>query len=253
MPAPLISIIMPTFNVERFISESLSSITQQTYTHWELLVTDDCSSDGTNRILDRWAQGDSRIDRIALTSNGGPAAARNASIDRARGEFLAFLDADDLWLPDKLQTQVEFMNEHAVDFSFTPYEVISESGAASQIVMDERSPRRVGYRDLLLKRATMGCSTVMVRRSIVGALRNPGLRQGQDYAFWLSILRKGIVAHRLDRALTRYRKVPGSVSANKLRKARRLWQIYRDLEQLPATTAAWYFANYAVRFLMART
>jgi teichuronic acid biosynthesis glycosyltransferase TuaG len=244
---------MPTFNVERFVSESLASVTQQIYTHWELLVTDDGSIDGTNRILDRWARDDSRIDRVELTNNGGPAAARNASIDRARGEFLAFLDADDLWLPDKLQTQVQFMNEHAVDFSFTPYEVISESGAASQIVMDERSPRRVGYRDMLLKRATMGCSTVMVRRSIVGALRNPGLRQGQDYAFWLSILRQGVVAHRLDRALTRYRKVPGSVSANKLRKARRLWQIYRDLEQLPATTAAWYVANYAVRFLMART
>lgn len=245
--APLVSIIMPAFNAERFVSCSIESVAQQTYVRWELLVTDDASTDGTHAALERWAAQDPRIKPVSLRRNAGAAHARNASIERASGDFLAFLDSDDLWSPNKLEAQVTFMQTRGIDFSFTPYVIISEDGVASRVVVDKTTPLRVTYEDMLRKRATMGCSTVMVRRSSVGSLRMPNLRQGQDYAFWLSILRTGVVAHRLDVELTKYRKVAGSISANKLVKARRQWQIYRKLERLPLTTSMWCFFNYAVR------
>lgn len=252
MAEPLVSVIMPTFNAERFVSESIASVANQVYTKWELLVTDDASADRTPDIVEHWVGSERRINYVRLPSNGGAAAARNACIDRARGEFVAFLDADDLWLPDKLRLQIEFMERHGADFSFTPYTIMRADGAPSGTVIDEDGPCSVGYQDMLLKRATMGCSTVMLRRRTIGGLRMPNLRQGQDYAFWLSILRQGVSARRLPQSLTRYRLVPGSISANKLRKARRQWQIYRQLERLPPARAAWCFVNYAVRALVIR-
>jgi teichuronic acid biosynthesis glycosyltransferase TuaG len=252
MPEPLVSVVMPTFNAERFVSESIASVANQVYTNWELLVTDDGSVDRTPDILERWSRSEPRISYRRLPSNSGAAVARNASIGRASGEFLAFLDADDLWLPEKLRLQVAFMEEHGLDFSFTPYAIMRADGAPSGAVIDSSTASCVGYQDMLLKRATMGCSTVLLRRRIVRELRIPDLRQGQDYAFWLSILRQGVTAQRVSHCLTRYRLVPGSISANKLRKARRQWQIYRELERLSPARAAWCFLNYAVRALVVR-
>lgn len=243
----LVSIIMPAFNSARFISDAIESVVFQTYTNWELLIVDDHSSDETTKVVEQYVHKDGRIKLTSNRTNLGSAKSRNKALAMARGRFLAFLDSDDRWRSDKLHLQLHFMQQSRCGFSFTAYQIVNEQAVPSGQIVDMNCPDRVSYRDMLNKRATLGCSTVVIDKDKTGDLVMPDLRTGQDYALWLKLLRSGHEAFRLDRVLTDYRITPNSISRNKFKKARRQWQIYRSVEGLGMIASISHFANYAWR------
>lgn len=247
MKKDLISIITASYNSENFIRSTYYSIVSQSYTNWEWLVTDDCSSDGSLDILKEIQVSDSRVKVFQNLTNLGAARARNKSLSQARGRFVAFIDADDLWESDKLLKQTNFMLRGSVGISFTAYRVINQQGHYQHLSIDLLAPCTVNYRELLVKKATFGCSTVMIDKFVIGNVIMPDLRTGQDYATWLSILKKGFTAHLLREPLTSYRIVKGSISRNKVKKAIRQWRIYRDVENLSLLDSLYCFTNYAYR------
>lgn len=242
-----VSIIIPTYNSERFIAETLESVIAQSYSNWEAIVIDDCSSDKTVPIVAMLAKRDNRILLIQALENGGAAVARNLGIRSAAGDYIAFLDSDDTWEPMKLEKQIAFMRKKGASFSFTAYKIVNELGVFSGRLVDVDTPMIVNYRDMLMKRATLGCSTVLLDRRKIPNIEMPLIRTGQDYGLWLKILRSGDEAICLKDALTSYRIVKGSISSNKVRKAMRQWKIYRQLEGLGFFESLYYFSNYAYR------
>lgn len=242
----MVSIITPTFNAEKTIIETYNSINAQTCRNWEWLVTDDCSTDSTWSILSKIAQSDNRVKIRKNHVNAGAAFSRNESLKRVSGEFIAFIDADDIWVPDKLTKQLDFMGD-TIDFSFTAYETIDENGMALGKFIDKGHTGSFGYEDMLRKRATLGCSTVMLRRNAFSEIVMPNIRTGQDYALWLKLLRTGKKAHLLSESLTKYRILQNSISRNKFKKALRQWEIYRKIERLSLFESIECFFWYAVR------
>ena len=243
----LVSIITPSFNSKQYLLETYESIKAQSYSNWEWIVTDDCSSDGTDLLLQNISTLDKRVISLFNEKNSGAAVSRNLSIGSAKGEFIAFIDSDDLWQPEKLELQLGFMQVGDFDFSFTGYELINSSSALLGQKVDSNLSIPITYDDMLMKKATMGCSTVMLRRSAFSDLNMPLIRTGQDYALWLKLLKTGALAHPLPRVLTKYRILPNSISRNKLKKAVRQWQIYREIEGLPLVKSSVCFLNYAFR------
>lgn len=244
---PLVSVVVPTFNSARFLPQTVQALLDQTYPNLEVVITDDGSTDETLDLIDDFSTADSRINVAVHRRQLGPARTRNNSIDRARGRLVAFCDSDDVWEPEKLEKQVPFMLNLGAAISFTSYEIIDEEGRRTGKIVDRGRLESVSYRDMLLKRATMGCSTVMIDLCQVSDLAMPDMSTGQDYATWLSILRRGFRAHCLPQPLTQYRVRSGSISRNKFNKARRQWHIYRRSEKLGPAESAWCFANYAAR------
>ncbi|MGI2787764.1 glycosyltransferase family 2 protein [Vibrio fluvialis] len=241
-----VSIITASFNSSKWLMKTYSSILSQTYTNWEWLITDDSSSDDSYSILCEIAKLDNRVKVFKNTTNSGAAVSRNKSISNAKGDFIAFLDSDDLWLPNKLEQQVSFMGE-TIDFSFTAYELIDENNNLLGKTVDGRQTGCFSYEDMLRKKVTLGCSTVMLRRSSFTDLSMPLLRTGQDYALWLKLLKTGVKAHVCNDVLTQYRILPNSISRNKLKKAMRQWEIYRKLEKLGIIPSLINFSFYAWR------
>ncbi|WP_270669792.1 MULTISPECIES: glycosyltransferase family 2 protein [unclassified Aeromonas] len=244
MNAPLVSIITATFNSQDYILETYESIRNQTLCNWEWLVTDDCSTDKTYEILLKLSANDCRIKVFRNETNSGAAASRNLSVSKASGIYIAYIDSDDLWLGDKLKVQLSFMKED-IDFSFTAYELIDKNGLPLNKIIDKQEQYIFDYKGLLKKNATLGCSTVLLRREAFPDLSMPLIRTGQDYATWLKLLKNGTKAYLLPIPLTKYRITPGSISRNKLRKALRQWQIYRGIEKIPTAIAFYYFVHYA--------
>lgn len=247
----LVSIITPTFNASKYIAEVYASLLAQSHPDWEWLVTDDYSSDDTLKILYEISLNDIRVKVDCNSTNLGAAVTRNKSISRARGEYIAFLDSDDIWLPEKLKKQICFMGD-SISFSFTAYEVISTDGKKMGKTVDAHHAVPLTYTDMLKKKATLGCSTVMLRRKDISDLTMPLLRTGQDYALWLKILKSGVQAYALTDTLTLYRIVAGSISRNKFKKALRQWEIYRRIEKLSFFYAIWCFGFYAWRAVFRR-
>lgn len=247
-----VSIITATFNSLPYIKETYDSIRSQTFSNWEWLVTDDCSSDGTFEYINQLASEDRRIIVRRNAVNSGAAVSRNVSLSNSDGDYIAFIDSDDIWLPEKLQYQLEFMELNNLDFTFTSYETIDESSLPHNRFIDLNQTEPVDYKDMLKKKATLGCSTVILRRSAIRDLSMPLLRTGQDYALWLKILKQGIKAYPCNKILMKYRIVPTSISRNKFRKAARQWQIYRKIERLSFVDACLCFAFYAWRAVFRR-
>ncbi|MFQ0977014.1 glycosyltransferase family 2 protein [Vibrio campbellii] len=240
----LVSIITPTFNSLPYIKDVYNCLLKQTHKNWEWVVTDDCSSDGTLEWL--ISQSDERIKISVNTVNSGAAVSRNNSISRAVGEYIAFIDSDDIWDELKLEKQVEFMDSNGVNFCFTPYSVIDDDGKDLGMKVDTHILTTVDYEDMLRKKVTLGCSTVMLKRSFLGKIRMPLIRTGQDYALWLKLLKKDC-AHVLPLVLTKYRITANSISRNKLKKAMRQWSIYREIEGLDLFKSIECFFFYAIR------
>lgn len=247
----MVSIITPTFNSRSYIGETYLSIRGQSHQNWEWLVTDDCSTDGSAAFVAELAAKDSRVKSFRNIENSGAAITRNNSILHAAGDFIAFIDSDDYWEPEKLERQLQFMGEK-IDFSFTAYAIMDERGNLTGKLVDANRSGSFGYDDMLCKAATLGCSTVMLRRSAFADLSMPLIRTGQDYALWLKLLKTGKRAHLIGEPLTRYRITPNSISRNKVKKAKRQWQIYREIEGLALPKAAYCFAFYAWRAVFRR-
>jgi len=242
----LVSIITPAFRCAGVVGETIQSVLDQTHAHWELLIAEDCSPDNSAAIIEQWCRLDKRIRLIRMPTNGGPALARNAAIEAASGRWLAFLDSDDLWLPDKLEHSLRFASEHGAAFIFTGFRRMAAGG--DRIGHYIRPPRTLTYRQLLGNTA-IATSTVMLDRWAVGqvAMRNTYY---DDFDCWLRILKAGHIAYGLDEDLMRYRVMAQSVSRGKHRSALMVWRSYRELEQMSLPMAAWYFSQYAVRGML---
>lgn len=244
MSAPeLVSIITPAYKAARFVDDSIRSALAQDYSHWEMLIVDDCSPDNTVERVEQWVAQDSRIRLIRQPQNGGPAAARNAALASSSGRYVAFLDSDDFWLPRKLSRQLEFMRINSAAISFTGFRRVSEDGA--QIGRLLTVPEKLTYAQLLGNTA-IATSTVIVDRSVTGPLQ---MRRAyyDDFVLWLSLLRRGHVAFGLNEDFMRYRVVGKSVSRNKANSAKEVWKTYRAIEGLGLLRSAWCFANYSAR------
>ncbi len=252
---PLVSIITPLFHAEPFVEELARSVAAQTLTDSEWICVDDCSPDRSVERLQAAAPGRLNLRILRLPANGGPAAARNAGIRMASGRYVAFLDADDLWLADKLQRQVEFMVHHGHRFTFHDYRRMSFDGASVSALV--RGPNVVDW-DLLHKRRGIGCLTVMLERSAVPDDLFPERTElgerfiHEDFVAWSRMLQGGARAHRLPLDLARYRLARNSLSANKFRGIRSIWHIYRRCERIPFLRCAWYFLNYLVHASLIR-
>ena len=242
-----ISIITPVYNSARFIVETYESIRHQTFRNWEWVVVDDCSNDESWELLKNIQDKDERVKVFRNPTNSGAAVSRNRAMDQASGDYIAFIDADDLWLPEKLDIQLKYMLDNAIEFSFTAYEVVDVEGRSLDKVIDKDVVACVGYREMLRKKVVLGCSTVMLSSKLVGDMRMPDLRVAQDYAYWLKLLKRGIFAYSINMSLTKYRIVPGSISRDKLKKAMLQWQLYRNTEKLSLFKSLQCFAGYAYR------
>ena len=238
----LISIVTPAYKASRFIAETIHSVREQTHDNWELIIVDDGSPDDTCAIVEQSAQEDCRIRLIRQRRNYGPSAARNRALEASTGRYIAFLDADDLWLPEKLERQVRFMSDVDAAISFTGFRRISETGDTCGRLT--RIPDRLTYGQLL-RNTAIAASTVLIDRNMTGSFRM-STAPCDDYFLWLEILRRGFVCHGLQADLMRYRVVDNSCTRNKRRNALNVWRTYREIG-LNMPYAGWCFANYAVR------
>ena len=218
----------------------------QTLGDWELLVCDDGSTDGSLSILREFASRDSRIRVLTSDGNEGPAKARNACIEASGGRYIAFLDSDDVWNPEKLEVQTKFMLAEQVAFSFSSYDRVDEGGRplGTRVVK-----KPVTYHDLL-KSCVIGCLTAIYDTQALGKMYMPDIRKRQDYGLWLRILKRVPYAIPLEESLAKYRVRADSISANKLVAARYTWSIYRDVERLSVPRSAYYFGHYALRGIL---
>jgi teichuronic acid biosynthesis glycosyltransferase TuaG len=237
---PLVSVITPAYNASAFIAECIQSVQAQTHSNWEHVIVDDCSSDDTRAIVERFQASDPKVRLIPNQSNLGVAETRNRAIAEAGGQFVAFLDSDDLWLPEKLERQLAFMKATGAALSFTAYRRITEDGTRQGEMI--HVPPQVSYTDLL-KNTSIGCLTVMLDRHQTGPVKMEKIKH-EDYVLWLSLLRQGLVAHGLDEDLARYRVVKSSITSNKLKSVSWVWNIYRNVEHLGVFQSAYYFVQY---------
>lgn len=239
------SIVTPAYNAEPFIGDTIASVQTQTFVDWEMLIVDDCSADRTGVLVERIGEADSRVRLIKLKKNSGPAMARQAALESARGRFIAFIDSDDLWLPQKLERQLAFMQSRRAALSFTAFRRISIDGAVIGRMI--HVPDRLTYEQLLGNTA-IATSTAIIDREMTGPLRMVKTYY-DDFALWLEITRRGFAAFGLDEDLMRYRVVGGSVSRRKGRSAMMVWRTYREVERLGMARASWSFARYALNAL----
>lgn len=245
---PSVSVITPTYNAAGLVRATIDSVFSQTFPDWEMIIVDDHSTDNTFDILTSYVEKDSRI-RPILQKQGikGPAEARNLAIENAQGRFIAFLDSDDLWHPQKLEKQIGFMEAEQEAFTYTRYYKIDQS---SKIIgAFEDIPERLTYKDLL-KTCPIGCLTAVYDTACFGKVYMPDIPRGQDYGLWLRLLKIHPAARLLPETLAYYRTgQENSVSSKKFRKAASLWRLYRDHEEMSPLMAAFHLARYSVNFL----
>lgn len=245
MSDPVVSILTPAYRAEAFLEETVRSVIAQTFTAWELIIVNDGSPDGTGALAERLANEDQRI-RVfhRETSSGLPAIPRNLALDHARGRYLALLDADDLWHPEKLERQLAFVTRYEASFSCTAYGRMSEDGRRFGVV---HVPLRA-TRGRLLMTNTVGCLTVMIDRERFPDLQfdeSSSLRGREDYGLWLKLLESETYVYGLDEVLADYRVVNGSVSRNKWDMAKGQWRVFRQSARLPVIQACLCMITWA--------
>lgn len=239
-----VSIITPSYNSEAFIAETIKSVQNQTYNNWEMIIVDDCSTDSTCKIVESFAEQDDRIKLIRQENNSGAGAARTKAMRNSVGRFIAYLDADDIWYPEKLEKQVAFMNDHNYGFSCTSYEVINNDG--EKLNKQVHMLKKVDYVGFLTNNLlqTVG---IMVDTKIVDkeCLVMPDIRRRQDAATWLQILKAGHYCYGLDEVLAQYRRTANSLSSNKFKAVKGVWKLYREIEHLSLPFSCYCFIRYA--------
>jgi len=241
----LVSIITPTYNSSQYIEETIESIISQTYKNWELLITDDCSSDETFELIKKYSAKDPRIKVFQLTVNSGPGVARNNSIKQAKGRYIAFCDSDDLWQKEKLSKQLKFMKENNVGFSFTGLYHMDENG---NLLKKIDVPKKVGYVDLL-KKNSIGCLTAMYDSKRIGKKYMPKIGRRQDYALWLKIIKDTQYAYGLNEPLAYYRERKSSISSSKLKLIKYNWLVLREQEKKSFLKSIYYLSFIIINSL----
>lgn len=245
MIEPLVSIITPSYNSEKFIEETIKSVIKQTYKNWEMIIVDDCSTDKTCEIVNSWTVKDKRIKLIRQQKNSGAATSRNIALENSKGRFISYLDSDDIWLPNKLSKQVKFMIDMKCGFSCCSYEVIDSKGNSKGKFV--RMKGKVDYMGFLCNNLlqTVG---IMVDLEVVkrDRLVMPQMRRRQDAATWLQVLKSGYMCYGIEDILAQYRRVENSLSSNKFKAAKGVWYLYRKVERLNLSMSIYCFIRYAV-------
>ena len=205
----MVSIIMPSYNTDKYIAESIESVLSQTYQNWELIIVDDCSTDNTDTVVQKFIN-DSRILYFKNKHNNGAAFSRNYGLKVAKGKWIAFLDSDDLWTPDKLEKQIEFMINGNYHFSYTNYIEIDDKSNPLNVFIT--GPQKISKQSMY-NYCWPGCLTVMYDFEKIGLIQIEDIKKNNDYAMWLRVCEK-VDCHLLDEILAKYRKRPGSISRN---------------------------------------
>ena len=227
----LVSIVMPSYNTAKYIAESINTVLAQTYTDWELLIVDDCSTDNTDEVVSKFLKQDSRIKYIKNDCNSGAAVSRNRALRDAKGKWIAFLDSDDLWMPEKLYKQIQFMEVNDCSFSYTEYMEIDENSVPNGRTVT--GPKRI-TKTGMYNYCWPGCLTVMYDASVIGLIQIEDIRKNNDYAMWLKVSQK-TNCYLLNEVLAKYRKRTGSIS-NHTYAALIKWhyRLYKQAEHMSA-------------------
>lgn len=225
MEKSLVSIIIPSFNSEKFIAQTIQSVQSQTYKNWEMIIVDDCSSDKTASIIEEFVTIDDRIHLFQLEKNSGTGIARNVALSKTKGQYIAFLDADDLWKPIKLEKQIQFLKQHNLSFTFSFYDCIDEEG--SSLNRRVESPRNLSYRQLFFCNY-VGNLTGIYDVNYFGKIPISSTRKRQDWMLWLTILKKTKKAKPVPESLALYRIRDNSISASKVDLVKHNFAVYRS-------------------------
>lgn len=224
----LVSIITPNYNCAHFIAQTIESVVSQTYSQWEMLIVDDCSTDNSVQIAEQYAAKDKRITVIRNEKNSGAAVSRNKALEIAQGEFIAFLDSDDLWMPEKLEKQIAFMRENNCDFSFTEYEHIDEENHS--LLKMARTIKHLTYTKMMFH-CFPGCLTVMYNQNVVGKVYAQDIKKNNDNALFYPVLKKCKNAQGISECLGLYRIRKGSISRNKFKMIKPYITVLHDFEK----------------------
>ena len=221
-----VSVITPVYNVERYIEATLESVFAQTYKDIEIVLVDDCSKDRSAELIAKYKKNHSEIVYFLQPKNMGAGAARNKALELASGQYVAFLDSDDLWMPEKTKKQIALMKRKESPFSYTAIEMIDQKGKTI------KSKRKLK-------------ESVIIDRTVLGDFRMPLRRGGQDYATWLSLLRNGTVAYGINEGLVKYRVGSNSLSSNKFKSIKQVWEIQTQDEHINKIFAAFHVGCFA--------
>lgn len=233
----LVSIITPSYNSASYIAETIEGILAQTYPFWELLITDDCSTDNSVEIIEEYTRKDPRIKLQKLEKNGGAGVCRNKSIEAARGRYIAFCDSDDVWMPQKLEKQLAFMEKKKCALTYSSYMLMSEEGCEKGIAVCRS---KLNYHQLK-RNNEIGCLTAMYDTEKVGKMYMSSIQKRQDWGLWLEILAKCKVAYGIKEPLAYYRIRSGSISNNKFALVKHNINMYRTILKFSALKAYLFF------------
>ncbi|WP_419725033.1 glycosyltransferase family 2 protein [Terrisporobacter petrolearius] len=243
MQNKLVSIITPVYNGEKYIEECIKSVLNQSYKNIEMIIIDDGSTDNSENIIKKYTQSFPFIKYIKCNENSGIWVARNIGIEKAKGRFISFLDADDIYKKNKIKNQINFMLKNNYSFTYTAYDLINENSTSLNKVI--KAKEYEDY-DRLLKGNDIGCLTVMIDRLKINTPIRFENYHHEDFVLWLKILKNNVVAYGMDEILSSYRKSNSSVSHNKIKAALWTWNIYINVEKLPLHRAIYYFLKYTM-------
>ena len=242
----IVSVITPVYNAEKYLKATVESAVNQTYPAMEIVLVDDCSNDSSAKIVRELQEKYPNIVYHLQPKNMGAGVARNTALEIAKGRYVAFLDADDIWKPEKTVRQLQLMKRKGSPFGYTAIEMIDENG---KVIKEKRKVRDEVNYDFLLHNTMIATSTVIVDRKIMGDFRMPIRRGGQDYATWLKLLRGGAVAVGIDEALEQYRVAVGSLSSNKFKSIKQVWEIQTQDEGINKIIATWHVVCFCFNAL----
>lgn len=214
-----------------------------------MIIVDDCSKDNSIELILNFSVNDKRIKLIQLKTNVGAAEARNIALREVNGQFIAFLDSDDIWFPEKLENQIQFMISKDIAFSFSAYNLIDTNGKPIKKVI--QVPEVIGYKDYL-EDTIIGCLTVVIDQSKTGYFEMPVIRSSHDMALWLQIMKRGFKAYGINKPLASYRILQVSNTSNKWKAAKDVWKVYRDIEKINIIRSSYYFMFYAINAIKKR-
>lgn len=243
----LVSIITPTFNSAKYISETIQSVQKQTYQNWEMILVDDCSSDNTTDLIKSFIANDNRIQLHQLESNSGPAVARNKGIENVSGKYMTFLDADDIWFEDFIENSIKAIQETGIHFVFSSYKRSDED--LNFIYSDFIVPQKVTYTDIL-KSNSISCLTAFLDIETLGKKSMPLIRKRQDMGLWLQYLKEIPFAYGIQEPKAIYRIRENSLSRKKSKLLKYQWQFYREVEQLNVFQSTYYMLHWMYRGFM---
>ena len=226
----LVSIIVPIHNSELFLSDTVNSVLNQSYKNWELILVNDCSTDNSKRVYGKY-KNDKRVRWIDLDKNVGPALARNYGISIARGDYICFIDSDDVWSEEKLEKQISFMRKKKCAFSYHSYEFADSKCIPNgkKVIAKEELDYKQALKNSIISTITVMFDVRLIDKELI---KMPNLRYVEDTATWWKVLRNGYIAYGIPDVMAYYRRSPNTDSSNKLRTQKPLWYLYRKVENL---------------------